>query len=156
WAPVALNVVTVTLMALFPGQALMLALAHVLGGVAQLIVQVPALIRGGFLPRLGWLWHPALSSVALLMLPFAFTASGRQVLNVVASNVITGIDAGAQGAFYLADLFLGLAIGLFSISPALAYYSRLSDHAVHDEASFGPTLGEGIRFISFLTVPAGL
>lgn len=156
WAPVALNVVTVTLMALFPGQALMLALAHVLGGVAQLIVQVPALIRGGFLPRLGSLWHPALSSVALLMLPFAFTASGRQVLNVVASNVITGIDAGAQGAFYLADLFLGLAIGLFSISPALAYYSRLSDHAVHDEASFGPTLGEGIRFISFLTVPAGL
>ncbi|HZJ10241.1 MAG TPA: murein biosynthesis integral membrane protein MurJ [Trueperaceae bacterium] len=156
WAPVALNVVTVTLMALFPGQALMLALAHVLGGVAQLVVQVPALIRSRLLPRLGALWHPALASVAMLMLPFAFTASGRQVLNVVASNVITGIDAGAQGAFYLADLFLGLALGLFSISPALAYYSRLSDHAVNEEASFGPTLSEGVRFISFLTVPAGV
>src|SRR5690606_29255935 len=115
WAPVALIVVTVTLMALFPGQAVTLALAHVLGGVAQLVVQVPSLARAGLLPRLGALWHPALASVALLMVPFAFTAGGRQVLNVVASNVITGIDAGAQGAFYLADLFLGLALGLFSI-----------------------------------------
>src|SRR5690606_8488852 len=96
WAPVALNVVTVTLMALFPGQAVALALAHVVGGAAQLLVQVPVLVRSGLLPRLTSLWHPSLASVALLMLPFAFTASGRQVLNVVASNVITGIDAGAQ------------------------------------------------------------
>jgi len=156
WAPVALNVVTVVLMALFPGQAVMLAWAHVLGGAAQLLVQVPALVRSGLMPRLGALWHPALGSVLLLMLPFAFTAGGRQVLNVVASNVITAIDAGAQGAFYLADLFLSLALGLFSISPALAYYSRLSDHAVHEPESLAPTLAEGLRFITFLTVPAGL
>lgn len=156
WAPVALNVVTVGLMALFPGQAVMLAVAHVLGGVAQLVVQVPALVRLGLLPRLGVWRHPELSSVALLMVPFAFTAGGRQVLNVVASNVITGIDAGAQGAYYLADLFLSLALGLFSISPALAFYSRLSAQAVHERDSFAPTLHDGLRFITFLTVPAGL
>lgn len=156
WAPVALNVVTVTLMALFPGHAVMLAVAHVLGGVAQLVVQVPALARAGLLPRWAGLWHPALGSVLLLMVPFAFTASGRQVLNVVASNIITAIDSGAQGAFYLADLFLSLALGLFSISPALAYYSRLSDHAVREPEAFGPTLAEGLRFITLLTVPAGL
>ncbi len=156
WAPVALNVVTVTLMALFPGQAVMLAAAHVLGGVAQLAVQLPALARAKLLPRMAGLWHPALASVLLLMVPFAFTAGGRQVLNVVASNIITGIDAGAQGAFYLADLFLSLALGLFSISPALAYYSRLSDHAVHAPEAFAPTLAEGLRFITFLTVPAGV
>ena len=156
WAPVALNVVTVTCMALFPGQAVMLALAHVLGGAAQLIVQLPALQRLGLMPRLGALRHPALGSVALLMVPFAFTAGGRQVLNVIASNVITGIDAGAQGAYYLADLFLSLALGLFSISPALAYYSRLSAQAVHEREAFGATLQDGLRFITFLTVPAGL
>lgn len=156
WAPVALNVVTVTLMALFPGHATMLALAHVLGGVAQLAVQVPALVRNGLLPRPNALWHPAMGEVLLLMVPFTFTAGGRQVLNVVASNVITGIDAGAQGAFYLADLFLSLLLGLFSISPALAYYSRLSHHAARQEAAFAPTLAEGLRFITFLTVPAGL
>src|SRR5690554_3721377 len=156
WAPVALNVVTVTLMALFPGQAVMLALAHVFGGLAQLLVQVPALVRSGLLPKPGSLWHPAMGEVLVLMVPFTFTAGGRQVLNVVASNVITGIDAGAQGAFYLSDLFLSLLLGLFSISPALAYYSRLSHHAARGDAEFGPTLGEGLRLITFLTVPAGL
>ncbi len=156
WAPVALNVVTVTLMALFPGQAVMLALAHVFGGLAQLLVQVPALVRSGLLPKPGSLWHPAMGEVLVLMVPFTFTAGGRQVLNVVASNVITGIDAGAQGAFYLADLFLSLLLGLFSISPALAYYSRLSLHAANEDEAFGPTLAEGLRFITFLTVPAGL
>ncbi len=156
WAPVALNVVTVAMMALFPGQAVMLTLAHVLGGVAQLAVQVPALLRHRLLPRLSGLWHPALGSVVLLMLPFAFTTGGRQVLNVVASNVITGIASGAQTAFYNADLFLSLALGLFSISPALAYYSRLSDNAVRQPEAFRRTLLEGLRFITFLTVPAGL
>ncbi|MEJ2292518.1 MAG: murein biosynthesis integral membrane protein MurJ [Deinococcales bacterium] len=156
WAPVALNVVTVGLMALFPGQAVMLTLAHVLGGVAQLVVQIPALVRLKLLPRLAGLWHPAMGSVVLLMLPFAFTTGGRQVLNVVASNVVTDIAAGAQTAFYNADLFLSLALGLFSISPALAYYSRLADNAVRDPHEFNDTLEQGLRFITFLTVPAGL
>src|SRR5690606_41463675 len=82
--------------------------------------------------------------------------SGRQVVNVVASNVVTGIDAGAQGAFYLADLFLSLCLGLFGTSPALAYYSRLSAHAARgDDASFAPSLAEGARLIAFLAAPAG-
>lgn len=156
WAPVALNVVTATLMAVFPGQAVALALAHVLGGAAQLAVQVPALARAGLLPRPRIPWHPALTSVAVLMVPFAVTTSGRQVVNVVASNVVTGIDAGAQGAFYLADLFLSLSLGLFGISPALAYYSRLSAHAAAaDDASFAASLREGTRLITFLAAPAG-
>lgn len=156
WAPVALNVVTVALMALFPGQALTLTLAHVLGGFAQLAVQLPALWRARLLPRLAGLWHPALAQVLLLMLPFAFTTSGRQLLNVVTSNVVTGISEGAPTAFANADLFLSMLLGLFSISPALAYYSRLSDHAANAPDAFAPTLLSGLRFISFLTVPAGL
>ncbi len=156
WAPVALNIVTVALMAVFPGQALMLALAHVLGGFAQLLVQLPTLWRTGLWPRLSGLWHPALSQALLLTVPFAFTTGGRQVLNVVTSNVVTGISEGAPTAFANADLFLSLLLGLFSISPALAYYSRLSEHAARDPDAFAPTLLEGLRFITFLSVPAGL
>src|SRR5690606_830526 len=119
-------------------------------------VQVPALARAGLLPRPRIPWHPALTSVAVLMVPFAVTTSGRQVVNVVASNVVTGIDAGAQGAFYLADLFLSLALGLFGISPALAYYSRLSAHAAKaDDEAFSLSLQEGVRLITFLAAPAG-
>lgn len=156
WAPVALNVVTIAFMAVFPGLAVPLALSHVLGGLAQVLVQLPALVRHGLLPAGLRLWHPALGSVLLLMIPFAVTSSGRQILNLVASNVITGIAAGAQTAFYNADLFLSLALGLFSISPALSWYSRLSRLAVDDPGAFGPTLARGLGLIAFLTVPAGL
>jgi putative peptidoglycan lipid II flippase len=156
WAPVALNVVTVTLMALFPAQAVPLATAFVLGGVAQLLVQLPALARHKLLPKPSGLWHPALPGVLLLMIPFALTTSGRQVLNVVSSRVLTSLERGSVTAFSNADLFLSLALGLFSISPALAYYSRLSDNAVKDPEQFPLTLLEGLRLITFLTVPAGL
>ncbi len=156
WAPVALNIVTVTLMVLFPAQAVPLAIAFVLGGAAQVLVQLPALARYGLLPRLTGLWHPALPGVLLLMVPFALTTSGRQVLNVVSSRVLTSLERGSVTAFSNADLFLSLALGLFSISPALAYYSRLSDNAVRDPGQFPLTLLEGLRLITFLTVPAGL
>lgn len=156
WAPVALNVVTVVLMAVFPNHAVMLAVAHVLGGLLQLLVQLPALHRLGLLPRRIRLWHPTLGAVLLLMVPFAITSGGRQVLNLIASNIITGIEAGAQTAFYNADLFLSLALGLFSISPALAYYSRLSRLARDAPERMPGTLLDGLKLITFLTVPAGL
>ena len=44
----------------------MLAVAFVLGGVAQLLVQLPPLVRAGLLPQLGVWWHPQLGTVLLL------------------------------------------------------------------------------------------
>ena len=156
WAPVALNVVTAALMLLYPGQAVPLAVAFVLGGLAQLLAQIPALVRHNLLPRLGHWWHPALSGVLILMVPFTFTTGARQFLNVVATNVLSALPRGSVTAFENANLFLGLALGLFSISPALAYYSRLSANAAHEPERFPETLLEGLRLITFLTVPAGL
>lgn len=156
WAPVALNLVTALLMVLYPGQALMLAVAFVLGGVAQLLVQLPALLRAGLLPPLGVWWHPQLGSVLLLMVPFTFTTGARQVLNVVATNLLSTLRVGSVTAFENANLFLSLALGLFSISPALAFYSRLASDAVLEPEQFARTLLTGLRLITFLCVPAGL
>ena len=156
WAPVMLNVVTAILMLLFPGHAEMLAVAFVLGGVAQFLFQVPFLAKHGFLPKPGSLWHPALGGILLLMVPFTFTTGARQFLNVIATRLLDLLPAGSQAAFFNADTFLSLALGLFSISPALAYYSRLSADAVENPDAFKHTLLAGLRFITFLTVPAGL
>ncbi len=155
WAPVALNVVSVVVMLLYPHRAEALAWGFVLGGVAQFAVQLPALLRGGHLHVLRF-WHPGLSAVLLLMVPSVFTTSGRQVLNLVSANVLDLLPPGSVTAFTNADLFVSLALGLFSVSPALAYYSRLSAQAVDAPEVFAGTLLEGLRFISFLTVPAGL
>ena len=126
WAPVALNVVTTVLMLLYDDQALMLAVAFALGGAAQLLVQLPTLARAGLLPRLGVWWHPRLRGVLLLMVPFTFTTGARQVLLFVSSRLLSTLSVGSVTAYANADLFLSLALGLFSISPTLAFYSRLA------------------------------
>ena len=120
WAPVALNVVTVVLMLIFPSQAVPLALAFVFGAIAQFLIQIPFLVRYKLLPKLGHFWHPELAIVLVLMVPFAFTTGARQVLNVISTRILDSLEAGSQTAFFNADLFLSLALGLFSISPALA------------------------------------
>lgn len=155
WAPVALNVVTTVLMLAFPERALMLSVAFVLGGVAQLLAQLPPLVRAGLLPRFGVWGHPGLRGVLLLSVPFTFTTGARQLLNLVSSRLLTSLQLGSVTAFANADLFLSLALGLFSISPALAYYSRLAAQT-RDPEGFRTTLSAGLGLITFLSVPAGL
>ena len=155
WAPVAFNVVAVVGMVTLPGAAVPLAVAFALGGLAQFLVQVPTLSRAGLWPGVRVPWHPELAAVLLLMLPFAVTTSGRQVVNVVATRVLDALPVGSQTAWFNADLFLSLALGLFAVSPALAWYARLSRLAQEDPEAFGGTLLDGVRFIAFLSAPAG-
>lgn len=155
WAPVALNVTTIMLMLLYPQKAVPLAIAFVIGAVVQLLFQIPALLKWNVYPNFASFWHPSLGALLLLTIPSIFTTSGRQIVNVVASNLLTTISKGAVTAFWNADLFLSLVIGLFSVSPALAYYARLSDHAAKEKEAFQTTLLAGLKLISFLIVPAG-
>jgi putative peptidoglycan lipid II flippase len=155
WAPVSLNIVSVILMVLFPENAVMLAVSLVIGGLVQFIVQLPALFRRKLF-SFGRLWHPQLAGVLLLMIPSAFTTGGRQILNLIITNILDTLPKGSVTAFANADLFVGLASGLFGVSPTLAYYSRLSDNAVNAPEKFKHTLLNGLRFIAFLILPAGL
>lgn len=156
WAPVALNIATISGMLIFPSNADALALAVVAGGILQLLVQLPSLIRHNFVPNTWHIWHPQLVSVLLLMAPFALTTGARQVLNVIANYQLSRLPAGSVTAFENANLLVSLALGLFSVSPALAYYSRLSQQAAFAPEQFAKTLLEGCRLISFLTAPVGL
>ena len=156
WAPVALNLSVIAALLLFPDNVHYLAAGVVAGGVMQLLVQLPWLWRHGLLPRFGRLWHPALASVLLLMAPFTFTTGARQFLNVVANYLLSLMPSGSITAYENANLILSLALGLFSVSPALAFYSRLSANAAEEPERFADTLLSGLRFISFLTAPVGL
>ena len=124
-------------------------MAFVLGGVAQFAVQIPSLVRSHLLPKFGAWWHPELAAVLVLMGPFAFTTGARQFLNLAAVRVLDALPDGSVTAFEGANLFMSLALGLFSISPALAYYSRLSADAAEAPEEFPGTLLAGTKLISF-------
>ncbi|MEZ4606815.1 MAG: hypothetical protein R2865_08475 [Deinococcales bacterium] len=67
---------------------------------------MPALWRHQLLPRFQGLWHPQLKQVVILMIPFAFSSSGRQILNVVTNNILTQISVGSVTAFLMLTCFL--------------------------------------------------
>ncbi|MDQ3396552.1 MAG: murein biosynthesis integral membrane protein MurJ [Deinococcota bacterium] len=158
WAPVAFNLVTIALMLLFPGGATTLAVAFVVGGVAQLLVQLPALFGLGVFPSPTAWWHKSLGRVLALAVPFTFTTGARQLLNLVAYRVLNTLPSASANvvAFENANLVFMLALALFSVSPAVAFFSRLSADAHEAPEAFATTLLSGLRLISFLTIPAGL
>ena len=158
WAPVALNLAAIAAMLAFPGQPAALAWGVVAGGVLQAVVQWPAMLRAGLFPRLGRWWHAAMPAALTLMLPFAFTTGARQLLNVIAQRIVSNdalFPAGAVTAYALAALLFSMVLGLFAISPAVAYYARLGNLAAEGAATFGATLEAGTRFILLLTLPVG-
>ena len=158
WAPVALNLGAVAAMLAFPGQAAALAWGVVGGGVLQAAVQWPAMLRAGLAPRLGLWWHAAMPAALTLMLPFAFTTGARQLLNVVAQRIVSNealFPPGAVTAYALAAMLFSLVLGLFAISPAVAYYARLGNLAAEGAGAFAGTLEAGTRFILLLTLPVG-
>ncbi len=159
WAPVALNLAAIAAMLAFPGVAEALALGVVTGGLLQALVQAPAMARAGLLPRWRW-WHAAMPAALALMAPFAFTTGARQLLNVVAQRLVSNDDlfpAGAVTGYAIASMLFSLLLGLFAISPAVAFYARLGRRAAEDDAAgFRVALEEGARFIATLTVPAGV
>jgi putative peptidoglycan lipid II flippase len=156
WAPAALNVVTVILMLLFPQNAVMLAMGLVVGGLVQFLVQLPSLIKGNFVGAFRGLWHPKIRAVLLLMFPSLFSTGGRQILNFATTNILDKLPPGSVTSFSNADLFLSMALGLFAVSPTMAYYSRLSDNAANNPEKFNSTLLSGLQFISFMAIPGGL
>ena len=155
WAPVAFNITVIFTIILFPLKIEILTLSIVLGSLVQFLVQLPPLLHYQLLPRLSSFWHPQLMSILLLMLPFAFTTSARQILNVVSTKLLSAMPIGSVTAYENANLVLSLAIGLFAVSPALAFYSRLSTNAAQEPDEFSKTLLLGLQFISFLCVPVG-
>lgn len=156
WAPVALNVTTIILMLVFPGSAVMLAWGLVIGGLMQFLVQIPSLVRGGYVGKFTGFWHPKIKGVLYLMVPSIFSSSGRQILNFVTTNLLSRLPVGSATAFGIADLFLSTALGLFAVSPTTVYYTRLSDNAANHPEKFNDTLQTGLKFIAFMAVPGGL
>ncbi len=147
FAPMAFNLGAIAVMLLWPGSATALALAFVTGGTLQALVQIPAL--KGFGLELGW--HPAIGKAALLMTPFLFTTSTRQFLTVVLYALLTSMPLGAATGFSNADMTYLMALGLFSVSPAMALYPRLSSYAAAgDESGFSRLLEQGLGRVAVL------
>ncbi|RTR27798.1 murein biosynthesis integral membrane protein MurJ [Deinococcus radiophilus] len=157
FAPVAFNIASIIALLLLPQQATWLAMGWLIGGLAQLVVQLPALNRFGLLPRPTLGRHPALGRVLKQMAPFTLTAGTRQILNVYVSRLLSNAQLfppGTQAGYTNAEALFTMANGLFVVSPALAMFPRFSQLAADGNwTGFRALTLQGLRTTTFMAAP---
>lgn len=142
-----------------------LGVGVMLGGIAQLALQIPALYKIGMLPRLGMSWsaikaavhHPDAKRVLKLMVPAVFAVSVAQLSLIINTNIASHLPAGSVSWLSYADrlmefptALLGVAVGTVLL-PSL---SRANASGSAEEVS--ALLHWGLRLTFLLATPAAL
>ena len=133
------------------------AVAVLLGGVAQVATQVPALrARGvGFSPQIAGA-PGEVREIARLMGPMIFGAAVIQINVLMDKGIAMGLVAGegAVSALYYGDRIIQFPLGLVGIAIATAAFPILSRHAARGETKEAAgKVGEALRVIFTLTLP---
>ena len=129
-----------------------------LGGVAQLAVQVPSLWGRGFRPRfrpdLG-LRDPGTRRIAFLMAPATLGVAAVQINVVVSTSFASMGVPGSISWLGYAFRLMQLPIGVFGVAIATTTLTHLSrDAADGDADALRATLRRGLQMVLFLTVPS--
>ena len=163
-SPAMFNVVTIictlVLVPFMPSVGLpaiaAVAIGSLLGGVAQLALQWPALRREGYRyrPMLDWR-DDSLRRVLMLMGPGTLGLAATQINVFVNTVLATGQGTGAVSWLNYAFRLMYLPIGLFGVSIATATLPAISRHwANNDESATRRSVADGLSLMLMLNVPA--
>ena len=132
-----------------------LSIGMLLGGLAQIVVQWPALRREGY--RHQWVLDPrdpALREVLVLMGPGTIGVAAAQI-NLFVNTVLATGDDGAPSALSYAFRLMYLPIGIFGVSVATATIPDLARQAAtRAHGEMRRTISSGLRLMLMLSVPA--
>ena len=132
-----------------------MAIGTLAGGAAQLLIQIPSLLRVGFrfAPVLAFS-DPGLRRVMRLMGPAIIGTSAVQVKVLVDVFVVSGIEGGQSWLSYAFRL-MQFPIGVFGVAVGTAAIPSLSRLASEENiAKFRDTLSAALKLVFLLAVPA--
>jgi putative peptidoglycan lipid II flippase len=131
------------------------AIGTLLGGLAQFLVQVPALHRTGWRPRPDWAPRdPGLLRIARLMAPATVGLAAVQV-NIFVNSIFASHQPGAISWLDYAFRILYLPIGLFGVALGTIATAGLARRAADDDMDgLRRTLRQSLSMLAFLTIPA--
>src|SRR6266513_3151401 len=142
----------------FDPPVLVLAWAVFLGGLAQLAVQLPYLMKLGLLPR----WrldfsHPGVRRMLKLMAPAAFGVSISQVSLLINTIFASFLVSGSVSCLYYADRLMEFPAGVLGVALGSILLPSLSKyHADARHAEYGELLDWGLRLTFLLAVPSAV
>lgn len=159
-SPVVLNlamiVATLTLRGFFREPITALAIGVMAGGVLQLAMQWPFLVRMGVRLKPNFRFrHPGLRRISLLMLPASFGAAIYQINIFIGTILASLLPTGSVSYLYYADRIVELPLGVFAIAVGTATLPSFSEQVAQgrfDELK--RTIAFSLRIILFITVPA--
>ncbi len=135
-----------------------LALGTVLGALAIVLIQLPALRRVGLLvpPNLH-LRHPAVGTVVRLSIPVTGSLIITTAVLVVDRNLASGVSEGTVAVMRFATTLVQTVLGLVAAAVALAALPSLSrHHEDEDPVAFARTLRRALVFVTLLIIPVTL
>ena len=160
FTPVFLNIVMIAcavyMAPLLDEPALALAWGVFIGGVVQLVFQLPFLARAGLLVWPKWGWRdPYVVKIRKLMLPALFGVSVSQINLLLDTVIASFLLTGAVSWLYYSDRLIEFPLGLFGIAIATVILPNLSRHfASENTLRFSQTLDWSLRFVAMFGIPA--
>lgn len=165
FTPVLLNVsfIVMALLAMhwFEPPIMALAWAVILGGVLQLGIQIPALMKIGMLPRFSCasltLKDPGVNRILKLMAPAVLGVSVAQISLLINTIFASYLPNGSVSWLYYADRLMEFPSGLLGAALGTILLPSLSKLSASERsADFSILLDWGLRLTLLLALPATL
>jgi putative peptidoglycan lipid II flippase len=133
-----------------------LAIGVMIGGLLQLLLQLPFMVRKGLIFRQkGKLFHPGLKKIGQLMPPVLLGGAVYQINVLVGTLLGSLLQEGSVTYLYFADRLVQFPLGVFAIAGATAVLPSLARQAAtNDVEALKDTFGYAVRLILFLTIPS--
>jgi putative peptidoglycan lipid II flippase len=135
------------------------------GGLLQLAVQIPALLRLGLLPKLrlgvkgvraAWS-DPATRSIAKLMLPALLGVSVAQISLLINTQIASHLQAGSVSWLTYADRLMEFPTALLGVALGVVLMPQLAGaRAANDTQKYSAMLDWGLRLVVLLAVPSAV
>lgn len=125
-----------------------LAWAVLIGGIAQLALQLPFLWKCGMLLRPRWGWrHSGVRRILKLMLPTLFGSSVGQLTVLINTYLASWLVTGSISWLYYSDRLVELPVGLIGVALGTVILPRLSAlRAASNDTQFALTLDWALRW----------
>jgi len=135
-----------------------LAWGVLIAGIAQFLIQAPALVRLGVLPRPRWGWHhPGVRKILRLMIPTLIGSSVAQINLLLDAVIATFLVSGSVSWLYYSDRLLEFPLGVFGVALSTVILPNLSrKFAAQDPHAFSATLDWALRLALIITLPAAI
>ena len=161
FAPSILNLSIIVCVLIKKGSVTSLALGVLIGGIAQLLIQIPVLLKKGlsFNFKSG-IYHPAVKKIGKLLAPRVLGSCVYQInifVNTMLASLSRIVGEGGVAALYYANRIFQFPLAIFGIAIAQAALPTMSREALQSGlGNLKKTLSFSLRAVNFIMLPASM